>query len=68
MRIGLGIPHQQTFLQFQNGKWQVWTAYSKDAVSGTFYELASDGNCDRVTVQDGEIVATHRVTTGVVAK
>ena len=68
MRIGLGIPHQQAFLQFHKDHWQVWTSYSKDAVSGTYYALYPDGNCDLVTVQEGEIVTTHRITTGVVAK
>lgn len=68
MRIGVGIPHQQPFLQFHKDHWQVWTSYSKDAVSGSYYALYPDGICDLVTVQEGEVVETRRITTGVVAR
>jgi hypothetical protein len=69
MRIGLGIPHQQPFIEYgSDGRWRVWVSYSKDVQSGTYYELSVSGNCDRVTVQDGQVVATNRVTTGVVRK
>lgn len=63
MRIGL-LRHQQPFTEFVNGTWRIWYIYNNDVTSGSYYQLFSDGTCDRVSVVDGDIVAIDRVATG----
>lgn len=66
MRIGL-LHRQQPFAEFVNNSWRVWYIFNKDITSGTYFELRPDGVCDRVTVNDGEIVKCIRVTGPVVS-
>lgn len=62
MRIGL-LRHQQPFAEYdQRTKcWRVWYIFNNDVTSGTYYELSSDGSCDRVTVLDRDILHIDRV-------
>lgn len=61
MRIGL-LRRQQPFAEFVNGRWRIYYIYNNDVTSGTYYELASDGTCDRVTVADGSIIRIDRIS------
>lgn len=66
MRIGL-FHRQQPFAEYVNGKWRVYYIFNNDVTGGTYFELASDGTCDRVTFRDGDVVSVQRVATGAVS-
>lgn len=50
MRIGLGIPRQQAFIETTETSHRVWVAYNRDVTAGTYFELFATGVVDRVTV------------------
>lgn len=63
MRIGLGIPRQQPFMEFVNGTHRIWIIYNKNASAGTYYELFPTGAVDRVTVDEfGNRTQTVRIS------
>lgn len=65
MRIGL-FNRQQPFAEYdvQSHKWRIWYIFNNNVTSGTYYELASDGTCDRVTVLSGDLVDCVRICDG----
>jgi len=75
MRIALGTNHKkQPFAEFvrdgssHRASWRIWLSFNNDITSGTYLELNQDGSCDRITVNNGQIIDIVCLTTGVVVK
>jgi len=54
--IRLGITNisvtKPPFLEWTGGFWRCWTAYNPSVTSGTYIELQSNGQMERVTIQN----------------
>jgi len=62
-RIGIFSVHQrqQPFAVFGDHIWRIWISYNNDVTSGTYLELYPDGQVDRVTVNNNDIMEVVRI-------
>ena len=55
---------QAPFLEYdpKSGRWRAWTAFDKNATSGTYFDLYATGAVERVTIaRNGEVANTINI-------